>query len=86
MPDKYTIKNFSGYHSVEKSHKKLLEQVSDVIRLRHYSYKTEKSYISWIKRYILFDDKRYSQEMSSADIEAFLTHFAVEENVVLLKV
>jgi hypothetical protein len=45
MPNKYTIKNFSGYHSVEQRPKKVLEQVSDVIRLKHYSYKTEKSYI-----------------------------------------
>jgi hypothetical protein len=39
MPDKYNIKNFSGYHSMDKPPKKLLEQVSDVIRLKHYSYK-----------------------------------------------
>lgn len=81
MPDKYTIKNFSGYHFVEKLPKKLLEQVSDVIRLKHYSYKTEKSYISWIKRYILFHDKRHPKEMGSAEIEAFSTHLAVGENV-----
>jgi len=81
MPDKYTIKNFSGYHSVEKRPKKLLEQVSDVIWIKHYSYKTEKSYIGWIKRYILFHNKRHPKEMGSAEIEAFLTHLAVEENV-----
>jgi hypothetical protein len=38
MLDKYNIKNLSGYHSVEKPPKKLLEQVSDIIRLKHYSY------------------------------------------------
>jgi hypothetical protein len=38
MPNKCNIKNFSGYHSVENPTKKLLEQVSDVIRLKHYSY------------------------------------------------
>ena len=53
MPNSYTIKKFSGYHSVEKPPKKLLEQVSDIIRLKHYSYKTEKSYINWIKRFKL---------------------------------
>ena len=42
MPNKYNIKNFSGYHSVEKLPKKLFEQDRDVIRLKHYSYKTEK--------------------------------------------
>ncbi len=45
FPYKCNIKNFSGYHSVEKPPRKLLEQVSDVIRLKHYSYKTEKSYV-----------------------------------------
>jgi hypothetical protein len=39
---------------MEKPPKKLLEQVRDIIRLKHYSYKTEKSYVNWIKRYILF--------------------------------
>jgi len=39
------IKNFTGYRSVEKPPKKLLEQVRDVIRIKHYFYKTEKSYV-----------------------------------------
>jgi integron integrase len=81
MPDKYNIKNLSEYHSVEKPPKKLLEQVSDVIRLKHYSYKTEKSYVNWIKRYILFHNKRHPREMGGKEIEEFLTHLAVEENV-----
>lgn len=63
MPNSHNIKNFSAYHSVEKPPKKLLEQVSDVIRLKHYSYKTEKSYVNWIKRYILFHNKRHPREM-----------------------
>lgn len=66
---------------MEKPPKKLLEQVSDVIRLKHYSYKTEKSYVNWIKRYIIFHDKRHPQEMGGREIEEFLTHLAVEENV-----
>ena len=81
MPDKYTIKNFSGYHCVEQRPKKLLEQVSDVIRVKRYSYKTEKSYISWIKRYVLFHDKWHPKEMDNAEIAAFLTHLVVEEHV-----
>ncbi|MBW4636875.1 MAG: phage integrase N-terminal SAM-like domain-containing protein [Gloeocapsa sp. UFS-A4-WI-NPMV-4B04] len=79
MPDKYTIKNFSRYHFVEKPPKKLLEQVSNVICLNHYFYKLEKSYINWIKRYILFHDKRHPKEMGSAETEAFLTHLAIEK-------
>ena len=67
MPNKYNIKNFSGYHFVEKPPKKLLEQVSDVIRLKHYSYKTEKSYVNWIKRYIIFHNKRHPKEMGGKE-------------------
>jgi hypothetical protein len=52
----------------------LLDQVRDRIRLKHYSYRTEKSYISWIKRYILFHDKRHPLEMGRPEIDAFLTH------------
>lgn len=48
--DNHTIKKYSKYRSMEQRPKKLLEQVGDVIRLKHYSYKTEKSYINWIKR------------------------------------
>ncbi len=62
--------------------KKLLEQVRDVIRLKHYSIRTEEAYVSWIRRYILFHDKRHPQAMGSPEIEAFLTHLAVELNVV----
>jgi integron integrase len=47
----------------------------------HYSYKTEKSYVNWIKRYIIFHDKRHPQEMGGREIEEFLTHLAVEGNV-----
>ena len=61
--------------------KKLLEQVSDVIRTKHYSYRTEKTYIEWIRRYILFHDKRHPKEMGAAEIEAFLIHLATEKNV-----
>ncbi len=64
-----------------KPPKKLLEQVSDVIRLQHYSYKTEKSYVNWIKRYILFHNKRHPKEMNGKEIEEFLTYLAVKENV-----
>ncbi len=66
---------------MEKPTKKLLEQVSDVIRLKHYSYKTEKSYVNWIKRYILFHKKRHPREVGGKEIEEFLTHLAVKENV-----
>ena len=61
--------------------KKLLDQVRDVIRLKHYSYRTEQAYVDWITRYILFHGKRHPQEMGAAEVQAFLTHLAVEKNV-----
>jgi integron integrase len=61
--------------------KKLLEQVSDSLRLKHYSYRTEETYLTWIKRFILFHGKRHPKEMASPEIEAFITHLAVERNV-----
>ncbi len=61
--------------------KKLLDQVRDVIRLKHYSYRTEETYVQWIVRYILFHNKRHPKDMGVAEIEEFLTHLAVEGNV-----
>lgn len=63
---------------MEPRPKKLLEQVSDVIRLKHYSYKTEKSYINWIKRYILFHNKRHPRELGEKKGKNFLTYLTVE--------
>ena len=51
--------------------------MQDIIRLKHYSYQTEKTYINWIRRYILFHDKRHPKDMGGKD----LTHLAVNENV-----
>jgi integron integrase len=61
--------------------KKLLEQVRDCLRLKHYSYRTEETYVTWIKRFILFHQKRHPRDMGAAEIETFLTHLAVERNV-----
>ena len=55
---------------------KLLEQVRDKIRLKHYSLRTEQAYTDWIKRFVLFHHKRYPAEMGT-----FLTHLAVEGRV-----
>ncbi len=61
--------------------KKLLEQVRDAIRLKHYSIRTEQAYVDWIRRFVLFHHKRHPQEIGVPEIEAFLTHLAVQENV-----
>jgi site-specific recombinase XerD len=64
-----------------QSSPKLLDQVRQIIRLKHYSRRTEKTYVSWIKRYILFHDKKHPADMGSREIEAFLTYLAVEQKV-----
>jgi integron integrase len=61
--------------------KKLLDQVRDVIRLKHYSYHTEKQYIDWIKRFILFHNKQHPKNLGRSHVEAFLTYLAVEGEV-----
>jgi integron integrase len=61
--------------------KKLLEQVRDALRVKHYAYRTERTYIFWIRRFILFHEKRHPSEMGSKQIQEFLTHLAVERNV-----
>ena len=66
---------------MESRPRKLLDQVRDAIRLRHYSYRTEQSYVGWIRRYILFHNKRHPREMGIAEVEAFLTYLAVEGQV-----
>lgn len=63
------------------SEPKLLDQVRDQIRLRHYSIRTEAQYVHWVKRYILFHHKRHPREMGATELEAFLTHLAVDEQV-----
>ncbi len=60
---------------------KLLDQVRDRIRVKHYSIRTEHQYVQWIKRFILFHGKRHPRDMGAAEVEAFLTHLAVEGGV-----
>jgi len=60
---------------------KLLDQVRDKIRVKHYSIRTETQYVQWIKRFILFHGKRHPKDMGAAEVEAFLTHLAVEGKV-----
>jgi site-specific recombinase XerD len=60
---------------------RLLDQVRDAIRRRHYSYRTEQSYLQWIRRYIYFHQKRHPREMGEPEIAAFLTNLAVQRQV-----
>jgi integron integrase len=66
----------------EQPHRpRLLDQVRDEIRLRHYSLRTEHTYLGWIKRFILFHNKRHPREMGAAEITRYLTHLAVRNKV-----
>jgi integron integrase len=60
---------------------KLLNQVRDVIRRKHYSFRTEQIYVDWIRRFILFHGKRHPSEMAEVEITAFLTFLAREGKV-----
>ena len=60
---------------------RLLEQVRETIRVRHYSPRTEDAYVGWIKRYIFFHDTRHPAELGRAEIEQFLSHLAVQRKV-----
>jgi len=65
----------------EKRPPKLLDQQRERIRIKHYSYKTEQSYVQWVKRYILFHNKRHPKDMGEKEIAQFLSHLAMKENV-----
>lgn len=60
---------------------KLLDRVRDRLRVMHYSYRTEQTYVHWIKRFIFFHDKRHPQDMSAPEVEAFLSHLATARDV-----
>lgn len=60
---------------------KLLVQVRERLRVKHYSIRTEQVYVDWIKRFILFHGKRHPKDMGAREIEAFLTHLAVKGKV-----
>ena len=60
---------------------KLLDQARIAMRQRHYSLKTEKSYVSWMKRFILFHNKKHPKDMGDHEIEQFLNHLVLKRGV-----
>lgn len=60
---------------------RLTDQVRDALRRKHYSYRTEKTYLHWIRRFIYFHHKRHPRDMAEPEIAAFLTHLAVARRV-----
>ena len=59
---------------------RLLDRVRDAVRRKHYSYRTEQTYLHWIRRYIWFHDRRHPAEMGAVEVTAFLTHLARERD------
>ena len=76
-------------HPVGAQGKKLLDQactelvecVSDQLRIKHYSLRTEHSYTFWARQYILFHNKRHPRDMGANEINAFISHLALERKV-----
>jgi len=61
--------------------KRLLDDVRDVTRIKHYSIRTEQAYLQWIRRYILFHGKRHPRELGADHLSAFLSDLAVRGRV-----
>ena len=60
---------------------RLLDQVRECIRVKHYSLRTQDAYLHWIRRFILFNGKRHPREMGGTEVEAFLSHLATAGRV-----
>ena len=60
---------------------KLLDRMRLAMRVKHYSLRTEKSYVHWARRYIVYHKKRHPQEMGEKEVQSFLTYLAVDRNV-----
>ena len=88
-PSSYKLKVIRGGVHVEAKtdsfparHKpKLLDQVRQAIRTRHYSHMTEKAYVAWIRRFIFFHNKRHPAEMGEVEIGRFLSSLATDSHV-----
>ncbi|MGH9399563.1 MAG: phage integrase N-terminal SAM-like domain-containing protein, partial [Thermoanaerobaculia bacterium] len=76
-----TIVPFSDAVPLPARQPKLLDRVRTAIRTRHYSLRTEEAYVGWIRRFILFHNKRHPMEMGEPEINAFLSHLAVRGRV-----
>lgn len=66
---------------ISEERPKLLEKARQVLRLKHYALSTERRYLGWMRKFILYHHKRHPASMGQGEIEAFLTHLATQENV-----
>jgi integron integrase len=71
----------AGLAVVTSQPPRLLDRLRHAIRVRHFAIRTEQTYVDWARRFILFHGKRHPQEMGAAEVEAFLTHLAVQRGV-----
>ena len=67
--------------SLHDQQPKLLDQLRDAIRVRHYSIRTETAYVTWVRRFILFHNKRHPRELTSRHLSQFLNHLAIRQRV-----
>jgi site-specific recombinase XerD len=67
--------------AVHNEKREVLERMRQAIRIRHYSLRTEEAYLAWIKRFIIFHDKKHPKDMGASEIQQFLSHLAVRVNV-----
>ncbi len=67
LKERYTASHEMEPLPPEPPKRKLLDQVRDTVRLKHYSYRTEQSYVAWIRRYILFHNKRHPKDMGASE-------------------
>lgn len=65
----------------QSSEPRFLDQAANACRLKHLAYRTEQSYVAWVKRYNLFHNKRHPADMGPTEVRAFLTNLAVNRRV-----
>ncbi len=71
----------NAWMQTSKTNSPFLARVREAIRLKHYSYRTEIAYVDWVRRFILFNNKRHPQDLSEWEVGKFLTWLAVSRNV-----
>src|SRR5438309_11809327 len=75
------LRNKPGFGGKIPHMPKLLDQVREVARMKHYSIRTEQAYVDWIKRYIFFHNKRHPADMAEPEIRAFISELASKRRV-----
>ena len=60
---------------------KLLDQVRTIARVKHFSLSTERAYVGWIRRFILFHHKKHPKEMAETEIREFISHLAINARI-----